>query len=220
MIRKVDCFIAECDACGNPVDDFGDINGIPHFGTEFEVYAYLGGVHNGQILEGTGASGGVLLPDGQFYCYACRFLAHLHVNGFLIADLCARCDKLRDQHPTAVDPAAGPPARTVQEHRSWGVTARASWCATACTERHQFPDLGLPEPASRSRIEFGFQTDRYAAWRDDEQTVLAGYPAAMCWVVYPEAVGHTWLCLQRTFGPALGQAILLQPSGVLLPAPE
>jgi hypothetical protein len=219
----VTCVVPECDRCGQALDDFASIGGIPHFRSKFEAQAWLGGIaDDGRILPGAKASGGVLLPSGACYCAACKMLPHLHVPGLLIENLCARCDQLPGSHPLRIaDADAGPPARAGRVQRGeYGLSNRNATCDTTCVGQHQFADFGLPEPPNGSRIEFGFGTDRWAAWRNDEQTALAGAPPAMRWSLYPEPDGHTWSCLQRTFGSCLAEAILLTPSGLVRPAGE
>lgn len=222
MIRTVQCLTVECDRCGDPMDDFTDETGsVIHFLSRFELVAHLGGEHDGQLYAGTGRTGGVLMPGGVFYCYRCKIAPHGHVPGRLIAEVCDRCGQTRDEHDVPPHPRHHDlPKRNEQRRLTVGLSTRATWCVTSCAGRHQY-DLGdLPEPADRSRIEFVFQTDRYAAWRDIESSVLAGYPDAMSWTVYPDSVGHTWACLQQTFGPSLQHAILLAPAGTLRPVTD
>lgn len=220
MLVPVECLVVECDVCGASMDDLADdfdADTIIHFASKLEVVAYLGGIHEGRFYAGTGRSGGVLMTDGTFYCYACKVSPHLNVPGEMIESVCARCGELADTHPEAVFdgpyPAGSP--RTPAPTRRGGLTPRQGTCVHDCRHDHRYPAVDIPEPPDGSRIEFTYATDRYAAWRDTESTVLAGWPADMSWCVYPASVGHTWWCMQRTFGPALEGAILLAPAGVL-----
>jgi hypothetical protein len=216
-IRRVDCYIAECDRCGQPIDDFDEVAGIPHFASEVEAVVFIGGVHNGDLHLGQGASAAVLLADGSVFCYACKILPHRFVADPLMVISCGRCGILKSQHPDEDEqpPPPGDITAVTARRRAWGMTARTAWCDTACTDRHQFPEQGIAEPADKSRIEFGYASDLYTARRDDEQFTVAGWPAVMRWTLYPDSVGHTWSCLERTFGPCLRHAVLLGVVGVV-----
>jgi hypothetical protein len=223
VIVPVECLVVECDLCGQPLDDLADdtdAGTLIHFASELEVVAHLGGAHEGRYYAGNGRSGGVLLPGGVFFCYACKVEPHVHVPGEMIDRVCARCGQLADTHPETVDPPGSPLDRLLPgrpRHRR-GLTPRQGSCDHDCRHGHQYPDAGIPEPPDGSRLEFVFATDRYAAWCDVESSLLAGWPAVMCWTLYPDSISHTWRCMQRTFGPALDGAILLAPAGVLRPA--
>lgn len=60
--------------------------------------------------------------------------------------------------------------------------------------------IEVPEPPDGSRIEFESHTDVYAAWRDDEDSVRAGYSAMHGWCVYGETVPRTWGEMIERFG--------------------
>lgn len=222
MIVTVECLVVECDVCGQPLDDLaddGDAGTLIHFASQLEVVTHLGGFYEGRYYVGNGRSGGVLLPGGVFYCYACKLEPHKHVPGEMIERVCGRCGQLDSEHPdeasltvvTVRDWRADSPQLT----RRGGLSPRQGSCDHDCRHGHQYPDAGIPEPPDGSRLEFVFATDRYAAWRDVESSLLAGWPDTMSWTLYPHSTGHTWRCMQRTFGPALNGAILLSPSGVL-----
>lgn len=220
MIKIVECLAVECDTCGQPLDDFTDEGSdLIHFGSMHEVVCHLGGVYEGQIFEGSGRSGGVLLNNGVFYCYSCKLAPHEHVPGRVIGSICERCGELNDQHPTGPATAVDVPLpERAPQRRRVALSPRVSWCTSFCAESHSFEVTGLPEPADLTRIEFTHFTDRYAAWHDVESAVLAGHAAQMSWTLYPASTGHTWECLQQMFGPSLDAAILLAPAGVLRPA--
>lgn len=72
----------------------------------------------------------------------------------------------------------------------------------------------IPEPPDGSRIEFEYGTDRFAAWRDDEESVKADWPAGdggWVWCVYPETVPKPWSLMWLMFGESLRSAIRLVP---------
>lgn len=76
-------------------------------------------------------------------------------------------------------------------------------------------DFTLPEPPDGSRIEWEYYTDLYAAWRDDEGAIDAGWDGDEVWIVYPGSVPRTWAWMLATFGESLLSAIILGPVGLL-----
>lgn len=82
----------------------------------------------------------------------------------------------------------------------------------SCGSGWGFPDAGLPEPPDGARLEFVFHTDRYGAWRDIASSLESGWPASSSWCLYGHTVPHSWYCMQRTYGPAIREAVHLVPA--------
>ncbi len=57
----------------------------------------------------------------------------------------------------------------------------------------------VPEPPDGSRIEFVYHTDPYAAWRDDQSSVRAGWSATEGWCLFGQTVPVSWATLCEMF---------------------
>src|SRR5690349_12201365 len=74
----------------------------------------------------------------------------------------------------------------------------------------------IPEPPDGTRIEFVFETDVYAAWRNDASSVVAGWADApgdggATWCVYPDSCPRSWASMIQLFGETLRDAVRLVP---------
>lgn len=75
--------------------------------------------------------------------------------------------------------------------------------------------MNIAEFPDGTRIEFEYGTDLYAAWRDDESSRAAGWPAGdggKTWCVYPGSVPMTFAALCEEFGEdVVALAVRLTP---------
>jgi hypothetical protein len=71
--------------------------------------------------------------------------------------------------------------------------------------------LPLPEPPDGTRIEFEHHTDVYAAWRDDDSSVRAGYNSDEGWCLFGSTVPRSWAVMWLEFGNSLATAVRLVP---------
>lgn len=72
----------------------------------------------------------------------------------------------------------------------------------------------IPEWPDGTRIEFEHQTDVYAAWRDDESSVRAGWTAGDggdVWCLFGNSVPRSWAVMWLEFGESLRTAVRLVP---------
>lgn len=70
-----------------------------------------------------------------------------------------------------------------------------------------------PHP-DKTRIEFEYGTDVYAAWKDIRASLEAGWRVAESWCLYGQSVPHTWKWMREQFGDSLDSATVLVPARV------
>jgi hypothetical protein len=217
MLKEIRCLVVICDTCGEQVQD--DDRGVEHYGSVKEIVQHLGGIYDGEVYPSPSTSGmdfGILLADGTYHCSTCKLEQHDFIPGQLLAQSCARCGRLDDNHDSAELPPADvigqgalladvplrPPARP----------GDVNYCREACGREWTFPGDDFPEPEDGARLEFEYATDRYAVWRDVSSSVRSGWPAESSWCFFGGDVPHTWECLLRMFGPAIRQGTRLYPA--------
>lgn len=218
MINQASFLVVDCDGCECRAED--DEGVVLYFGSIKEIFKHLGGIWEGQIFPPSpAAGGGVLLAEGRYYCYNCKLAPHRFIIGYLIDMICARCDRLADEHD---GPVVLPHGDVIGQaallsdlpyRRPAALDTRADPCHNLCSKGWRFPESDMPEPPDGARLEFVHDTDRYAAWRDIASSLEAGWPAEASWCLFGDTVPHTWPCMQRNFGPGLHRATRLIPAG-------
>lgn len=89
-----------------------------------------------------------------------------------------------------------------------------------CQHSPAAPSPGTPEAddphPDKTRIEFEHGTDLYAAWKDIESSLEAGWKVSESWCLHGQSVPHTWRWMRKQFGDSLDRATVLVPVAALV----